>query len=216
MRAVAFIKKGEEITFSYLEPRERTRAKQYLLLRKQFGFIATFEDITRDELVEKWKNPELPDLNFVLKLEEDLDEIASSGRAPPLTSLRELRVRALEVLEGRHVLLLRLNKVIIEGVMPYVSGEIEEDTPETSLSQTLVIYIDCAYEVYKTQLVYLPKDHIDLATTLNDLAQGIEALIVENKALLFRSFPQWDSFQKATKFQQMCLARFKKIDEMYM
>lgn len=100
--------------------------------------------------------------------------------------------------------------------MPYVSGEIEEDTPDTSLSQSLATYIDCAFEVYKTQLIFLPKDHIDLATTLNDLAQGIEALLIENKNFLFRTFPQWDSYQKATRFQQFCIAGFRRLDDMYM
>jgi len=89
----------------------------------------------------------------------------------------------------------------------------EQETNQ--LGEMLLVYVTHSYEVYKTQLIYLPRDHIDLATTLSDLAQGIEALLVEDKALLFKRCPQWDTFAKATKFQHFCQSQFMRLDDMY-
>lgn len=95
--------------------------------------------------------------------------------------------------------------------MPVVSGEEEE----ADFAAALVEYVHTAFEVYKTQLLLLPKDHIDFATTYCDLAQGLESLLAEAKPRLFAAFPQWNTMAKASKFQHFCQMNFERIRKLY-
>lgn len=97
--------------------------------------------------------------------------------------------------------------------MPIISGE-QEDGNEC-FADAVVDYVGTAFNAYKTQLLLLPKDHIDFATTYCDLAQGLESLLAEAKARLFASFPQWNSMAKAGKFQHFCQSNFERIRKLY-
>eukprot|EP01128_Nolandella_sp_AFSM9_P002728 TRINITY_DN13107_c0_g1_i1.p1 TRINITY_DN13107_c0_g1~~TRINITY_DN13107_c0_g1_i1.p1 ORF type:complete len:396 (+),score=80.08 TRINITY_DN13107_c0_g1_i1:119-1306(+) len=216
IRATQFIVKGEEVTVSYLEPREQTTRTRRLHLENQFAFDPNLDPTSKaDALLERFQSTREEDAAtneaYVTSFEQALVDISQSSSPPTLTQLLSLRKEAIAVLDMRHLLLLRLHKLIMEAVAPLVMGE----GPESALATNLIIFISTAFEIYKTQLLWLTKDHIDFATTYNDLAMGLGALLQENRTTLFATFPQWNTVTKVRAFISKCQSAFERIDGYY-
>jgi hypothetical protein len=128
-----------------------------------------------------------------------------------------------KLLNERHVLIFRLNKILLELVHKKISGDepSEENQKEKTEEEEkeyleyLIIYIKAAYSLYLTQVLMYHKDHIDLATTYNDLEMSISTLLSQNQKLFYATFPQWNSFTKASKFQQTVKLEFERIVKLY-
>lgn len=239
VRTTRAIKAGEELTISYIEPKEQSRARRLNILKNQFGFEPN-DSIVRDELIEKLKDstektPEI--LAQIEVFETRIDELHQKMKdciesdnfmgdfpddlLPKATALAdEMSV----LLDPRHVLLLRLNKILLEVLHPKLAepqqfrkkGKRAGKTKQkTDFGDCLVLYLKTAYEIYKTQLLCLSKDHIDFATTYNDISMAIQSLVAWDSQKLFEAFPQWDNFQKATKFEYFCQTSVQKLDHMY-
>eukprot|EP01126_Amoeba_proteus_P004996 TRINITY_DN11646_c0_g1_i3.p1 TRINITY_DN11646_c0_g1~~TRINITY_DN11646_c0_g1_i3.p1 ORF type:complete len:325 (+),score=66.00 TRINITY_DN11646_c0_g1_i3:76-1050(+) len=232
VRATRLIKPGEELTISYLDPCEQTRQRRHRLLANQFGFIPSDNpvDILKDNLLEKLKDGHLLD-DHVKELingwEDQLDLLHKQTNrkdSDPYPVVEKLCEELQSILDPRHIVLLRANKMLLELLHPKLSepetktkdrGKKNKQSKEDVFGMNLVKYLRVAYEVYKTQLLALSKDHIDLATTLNDMSIAIESLLAWNSSILFKEFPQWDTFQKATKFQNYCETTFGNLHQMY-
>jgi len=70
------------------------------------------------------------DLTYVhlvqlLRLEDDLDEWAQLREQPldGLEKLRAMHTKAIAVLDERHILLLRLNKLIVDGIALFMGSD---------------------------------------------------------------------------------------------
>eukprot|EP01125_Pyxidicula_operculata_P014987 TRINITY_DN5063_c0_g1_i1.p1 TRINITY_DN5063_c0_g1~~TRINITY_DN5063_c0_g1_i1.p1 ORF type:complete len:383 (+),score=83.27 TRINITY_DN5063_c0_g1_i1:46-1194(+) len=214
VRATQLIKKGEELFISYLEPREQTYAKRKKTLLDQFNIIAPPPDL-RDELLEKFLDPKNPgNQAYVDDLENKLEEIDRNEGNISLTELFKMLETAHKWLDSKHVLLCRLNKLILNKVAPMLQEE-DNDQDEQQFTKYLLAYVNLSYQVYQTQLFWISKDHIDLATTFCDLAMGIQSLLSWDSQLFFKAFPQWNSFTKASKFQHLCQTSFDRIKAMY-
>jgi len=216
------IKAGEELTLSYLQPPEQTKKRRKELLSSQFGFEPS--NNPKDDMLEKLKDPQREDaVGEVYILEDRVEELdrqmakdyETTGEYPDtlLSQLLELSRELSLLVDPRHVVLLRLNKMILRVLHP----QLEKDKGDkgSSLGKNLVLYLETAYEIYKTQLLCIPLDHIDFATTFGDLSLGLESLLGWEPELLFSSFSQWNSFEKASKFQYFCQKSVEKLDKMY-
>jgi hypothetical protein len=194
--------------------------------------------VVKDDLIEKLKEgveqtEEV--LAQVEKFEDRLDELSQQvkeySEAPDFQGDfpddLQPRVTALveemnATLDARHVLLLRANKILLEVLHPKLTAPEEgrkkgrrANKQKSNFGECLALYLKTAYEIYKTQLLCLSKDHIDFATTYNDISMSIESLLAWDSQKLFDEFPHWDNFQKATKFQFFCQTTFEKLDKMY-
>lgn len=236
MRATKLIKAGEELTISYIESAEQTRRRRHNILKNQFGFEVT-ENSVKDDMIEKLRvsvesTPEVVAKidSFEDRIDAIYQEIKDCTRKDDFTGefsddllpkIIALSGELSEVLDPRHILFLRLNKLLLEALHPKLSEPQQPKRKKTkkvaksNFGDNLVLYLKTAYEVYKTQLLCLSRDHIDFATTYSDMSMAIESLLAWDSHKLFAEFPQWDSFQKATKFQYFCQTSLEKLDEMY-
>lgn len=237
VRTTRPIKAGEELTISYIEPCEQTRARRFKILKDQFGFLPT-DSMVKDELIEKLKDSQeaTPEIlaqieSFEDRIEEIYQQIKDCTRSDDFMGdfPEELLPKAIAlseemsaILDLRHILLLRSNKMLLELLHPKIAEPQQtrkkgrgKTKQKSNFGASLVLYLKTAYEIYKTQLICLSRDHIDFATTYNDISMTIESLLAWDSQKLFAEFPQWDSFEKATKFQFFCQKAFEKLDEMY-
>lgn len=235
MRATRPIKAGEELTISYIESAEQTRRRRHNILKNQFGFEVT-DNSVKDEMIEKLRESVESTPEIVAKIDsfEDRidviyqeikdctqkDDFTGEFSDDLLPKIIALSGELSEVLDPRHILFLRLNKMLLEALHPKLSEPQSKRTKakkvaKSNFGDNLVLYLKTAYEVYKTQLLCLSRDHIDFATTYGDMSMAIESLLAWDSQKLFSEFPQWDNFQKATKFQYFCQSSLQKLDEMY-
>lgn len=253
IRALRPIKAGEEITISYLIPPEQSLQSRTSKLKLQFGFEPVYSknEQFKIKMLETAKNPEQDNTALVLELETKIENFDNGTEKPVETAeqcmvvieeLVELRTRAAEALNERHVLIFRLNKLLMELIHRVISEEepkepresvAEEGKEETELTpeekekqseqdkkdakyqKYLVLYLSTGYEVYRTQLLLFHKDHIDFATTLNDLEMALDTLLSRYPKLLYATFAQWNTFTKATKFRQDCQVEFERLVKLY-
>lgn len=215
VRATRPIKKGDEITLSYLDPLEQTSRVRKRALMTQFGFEPNYSPVAvfKNSLVEKLLNPDNPENDAFL--EECESQLAKGwpGAEDRLAEIMALSEEADKILDPRHVLLLRINKLLLTELNPKLSDEGDDD--DTNFGYYLKMYLVKAYEVYQTQAIWLYKDHIDLATTLNDLAMSLQSMLSWDKNSVFETFPQWNNFNSAAKFQHQCQENFNRIKNLY-
>uniref|UniRef100_A0A6B2L6Z6 SET domain-containing protein n=1 Tax=Arcella intermedia TaxID=1963864 RepID=A0A6B2L6Z6_9EUKA len=214
VRATQLIKKGTEVTISYIDPREQTYGYRARVIREQFGFEPDPKDF-KDQLLEKFRaeKPSQEDMKYVESLENQLNQLPEDN---PLQELIDIRKEALQILDPRHILILRLNRMILKEISPLLQeGEEENEQEDVNFGENLLIFLQTAWEVYQTQLIWISKDHIDFATTYSDISMGLQSLLSWDQKMVFQNFPLWNTFTKASKFQLFCDQTFEKIHKMY-
>ncbi|KAF1794775.1 SET domain [Phytophthora cactorum] len=208
VRVARPIAKGEQLTISYLYPREQSRENRQKNLWEQFGFECSCELCKRGDSVlppppsatEDSDNtkPDMPDLEKVLVGAEEIIK----------TNPKTLS-DALEIVAHDHLVFMRIHKLVADSCDLLLRGTTER------VCEYSILFLRSSYELLELQRTYLNPDHIDLARTLNDVSQGIQLLLSYDPKVLLTEFPEWKDFRQASVVENQYRQEYKRLKRMY-
>ncbi|CEG49515.1 Predicted histone tail methylase containing SET domain [Plasmopara halstedii] len=217
VRVVQSINKGEQLTISYLYPREQCREKRQEHLWKQFGFKCCCELCRRGDSVlpvpslgtDKALKPSVVDLEIILVNAEDILRRKPGEAADALSVALETLSDALEIVSHDHIIYMRIHKLVADScdlLLRMETGRVCEYS---------ILFLRSSYELLELQRAYLKSDHIDLARTLNDVSQGIQLLLSYDPKVLFIEFPEWRDFRQASIVENQYRQEYRRLKQMY-
>lgn len=200
--AIEPIKKGTELTINYLTPFEQATEKRKRDITNQFHFVCKCSLCESNEF-NKFTDQDVPKLEKKIGIINSL--LQSGFYTKSLNSLKDLKEEF--KLDEKNLLLLRINKMIVE-CCAYL---LENDQGTTDIS---ILFLQTSLDIYKVQILLYP-DHCDLATTCNDISNGIEALLNFDRNALYDNFKEMEGKQKALTVRKKYYDEFKRISTFY-
>lgn len=215
------IAKGEQLTISYLYPREQCRENRQDTLWKQFGFRCSCElckrgdsvlslplsQISLDDSVKA--KPCILDLEKVLVEAEGLIKLHPKRAADVLSTALETLSDALEIVAHDHLICMRIHKLVADSCDMLLREKTER------VCEYSILFLRSSYELLELQRTYLNPDHIDLARTYNDVSQGIQLLLSYDLKVLLAEFPEWKDFRHASIVESQYRNKYRRLKEMY-
>lgn len=212
------IAKGEQLTISYLHPREQSREKRQENLWKQFGFKCCCRLCKRGDsvlplpstvMVSDTSKPGVLNLENVLVSAEDIIKSNPKRASDALSMALETLSEALEIVAHDHLIFMRIHKLVADScdlLLRAKTGRVCEHS---------ILFLRSSYELLELQRAYLNPDHIDLARTLNDVSQGIQLLLSHDPKVLLIEFPEWKDFRQASVVENQYRQEYRRIKRMY-
>ncbi|KAF4047163.1 SET domain-containing protein [Phytophthora infestans] len=219
VRVARPITKGEQLTISYLYPREQSRGNRQKNLSEQFGFECCCELCKRgDSVLSPPPNavedsddtkPGMPDLEKVLVGAEEVIKTNPESAADALSVALETLSDALEIVAHDHLVFMRIHKLVADSCDLLLRGKTER------VCEYSILFLRSSYELLELQRTYLNPDHIDLARTLNDVSQGIQLLLSYDPKVLLTEFPEWKDFRQASVVENQYRQEYRRLKRMY-
>ncbi|KAG7384253.1 hypothetical protein PHYPSEUDO_002856 [Phytophthora pseudosyringae] len=219
VRVARPIAKGEQLTISYLYPREQSRENRQKNLWEQFGFECGCELCKRGDSVlppppsaaddSDGTKPGMPDLEKVLVGAEEMIKTNPEGAADALSVALETLSDALEIVAHDHLVFMRIHKLVADSCDLLLRGKTER------VCEYSILFLRSSYELLELQRTYLNPDHIDLARTLNDVSQGIQLLLSYDPKVLLTEFPEWKDFRQASVVENQYRQEYRRLRRMY-
>uniref|UniRef100_A0AAV1T6I5 SET domain-containing protein n=1 Tax=Peronospora matthiolae TaxID=2874970 RepID=A0AAV1T6I5_9STRA len=219
VRVARPIAKGEQLTISYLYPREQSRENRLKNLWEQFGFECKCELCKRGDSVlpspstaagdSDGTKPRMQDIEKVLVAAEELIQTKPKRAAAALAVALEALSDALEIAAHDHLVFMRIHKLVAD------SCELLLGAKSGRLCEYSILFLRSSYELLELQRTYLNPDHIDLARTLNDVSQGIQLLLSYDPTVLLTEFPEWKDFRQASVVENQYRQEYKRLKRLY-
>ncbi|RLN63176.1 hypothetical protein BBJ29_006349 [Phytophthora kernoviae] len=219
VRVARPIKKGEQLTISYLYPREKSRENRQKNLREQFGFECKCELCKRgDSLLppppsaangSESVKPDMQELEKVLVGAEEVIKTNPESAAAALSVALETLSDALEIAAHDHLVFMRIHKLVADSCDLLLRAKTER------VCEYSILFLRSSYELLELQRTYLNPDHIDLARTLNDVSQGIQLLLSYDPKVLLTEFPEWKDFRQASVVENQYRQEYRRLKRMY-
>ncbi|CAH0515307.1 unnamed protein product [Peronospora belbahrii] len=219
VRVARPIAKGEQLTISYLYPREQSRENRLRNLWDQFGFQCKCQLCKRGDSVmapplsatdqNDGMKPGLQDLEKVLLGAEETIKTSPKSAAAVLSVALETLSDALEIAAHDHLAFIRIHKLVADSCDLLLRAKTER------VCEYSVLFLRSSYELLELQRTYLNPDHIDLARTLNDVSQGIQLLLSYDPKVLLTEFPEWKDFRQASVVENQYRQEYRRIKRMY-
>ncbi|KUF89454.1 hypothetical protein AM588_10002435 [Phytophthora nicotianae] len=219
VRVARPIAKGEQLTISYLYPREQSRENRQKNLWEQFGFKCCCELCKRGDSVlhplpsatedNDGTKPGMPDLEKVLVGAEEIIKTNPESAADALSVALETLSDALEIVAHDHLVFMRIHKLVADSCDLLLRGKTER------VCEYSILFLRSSYELLELQRTYLNPDHIDLARTLNDVSQGIQLLLSYDPEVLLTEFPEWKNFRQASVVENQYRQEYRRLKRMY-
>ncbi|CAI5715320.1 unnamed protein product [Hyaloperonospora brassicae] len=219
VRVARPIAKGEQLTISYLYPREQSRDNRLKNLWEQFGFECKCELCKRGDSVlpppssaargSGGTKPCMQDLEKVLAAAEEVIRAKPKSAAAALSVALEALSDALEIAAHDHLVFMRIHKLVAD------SCDLLLRTKSERLCEYSILFLRSSYELLELQRTYLNPDHIDLARTLNDVSQGIQLLLSYDPTVLLTEFPEWKDFRHASVVENQYRQEYKRLKRVY-
>ncbi|POM59451.1 putative SET-domain transcriptional regulator protein, Zn-binding site [Phytophthora palmivora] len=217
VRVARPIAKGEQLTISYLYPREQSRENRRKNLWEQFGFECSCELCKRGDSVlpppsaadDDGTKPDMPDLEKVLVGAEEIIKANPESAADALSVALETLSDALEIAAHDHLVFMRIHKLVADSCDLLLRGKTER------VCEYSILFLRSSYELLELQRTYLNPEHIDLARTLNDVSQGIQLLLSYDPKVLLTEFPEWKDFRQASVVENQYRQEYRRLKRMY-
>ncbi|OWZ20712.1 SET-domain transcriptional regulator protein, Zn-binding site [Phytophthora megakarya] len=219
VRVARPIAKGEQLTISYLYPREQSRENRQKNLWEQFGFECSCELCKRGDSVlspppsagddSDSTKPGMPDLEKVLVGAEEIIKTNRESAADALSVALETLSDALEIAAHDHLVFMRIHKLVADSCDLLLRGKTER------VCEYSILFLRSSYELLELQRTFLNPDHIDLARTLNDVSQGIQLLLSYDPKVLLTEFPEWENFRQASVVENQYRQEYRRLKRMY-
>jgi hypothetical protein len=217
VRVARPIAKGEQLTISYLYPREQSREKRQKNLWEQFGFECQCDLCKRGDSVlqpppsaaDNSANPGMQELETVLLGAEEVIKTNPESASAALSVALETLSDALEIVAHDHLVFMRIHKLVADScdlLLRAKTGQVCEHS---------ILFLRSSYELLELQRTYLNPDHIDLARTLNDVSQGIQLLLSLDPKVLLTEFPEWKDFRQASVVENQYRQDYRRLKRMY-
>ncbi|OQS01104.1 hypothetical protein ACHHYP_01825 [Achlya hypogyna] len=217
VRAARPIAKGEQLMISYLYPREQSRERRQAQLAKQFGFDCRCDLCGRGDVFSAapptaaTSEVSLAEVEKTAgTLEELFADNPSANAATVLHAALETLSDALEVVAFDHIVLMRVHKLVAD-----TCDSLLKRKTTVAIEDHAILFLRSSYELHELQKLFLHKDHIDLARTLNDISQGIRLLLSYNPDVLLAEFPEWPTFRDASLVESQYTKEYKRIKALY-
>lgn len=219
VRVARPIRKGEQLTISYLYPREQSRENRQKNLREQFGFDCDCELCKRGDSVlppprgaedeSEGLKPAMQELEKVLVGAEESIKADPASAASALAVALETLSDALEIVAHDHLVFMRIHKLVADSCDLLLRANTER------VCEYSILFLRSSYELLELQRSYLNPDHIDLARTLNDVSQGIQLLLSFDPKVLLTEFPEWKDFRQASVVENQYRQEYRRLKRMY-
>lgn len=219
VRVARPIAKGEQLTISYLYPREQSRENRQKNLWEQFGFKCNCELCKRGDSVlppppsatddSDGTKPGMQDLEKVLVGAEEIIKTNSESAAAALSVALETLSDALEIAAHDQLVFMRIHKLVADSCDLLLRVKTER------VCEYSILFLRSSYELLELQRTYLNPDHIDLARTLNDVSQGIQLLLSYDPKVLLTEFPEWKDFRQASVVENQYRQEYRRLKRMY-
>ncbi|EQC36261.1 hypothetical protein SDRG_06366 [Saprolegnia diclina VS20] len=217
VRAARFIPKGDQLMISYIYPREQSRGRRQAQLQKQFGFGCQCALCGRGDAFSAapptadTAETSLEDVEKAAATLEDLfADNPSVNAGTVLHAALETLSDALELVAHDHIVLMRIHKLVAD-----TCDSLLKRKTTSSIEDIAILFLRSSYELHELQKMFLDKDHIDLARTLNDISQGIRLLLSYNPNVLLAEFPEWPTFRDASLVESQYTKEYKRIKKLY-
>ncbi|OQS06741.1 hypothetical protein THRCLA_01237 [Thraustotheca clavata] len=214
VRAAQFIPKGTQLMISYLYPREQSRSSRQLQLEKQFGFTCNCSLCQRGDSFSPYPSPtlsssvSLDDIEkAIATLEELFNDNPTVNAATVLHAALESLSDALEIIPHDHLVLMRIHKLVADTC----DSLLKRKKSSSTIQDYAILFLRSSYELHELQKMFLDKDHLDLARTLNDISQGIRLLLSYSPSILLAEFPEWPTFRAASRIESEYTNEYKRI-----
>lgn len=211
VRASRDIEKGEAVTISYLFPLMQSYVSRQLQLKKQFGFQC---HCSRCGEHEQGKTTELQVTNTLTietqltHMEDSISTMSYKDTQSALSQSLELLSDLLEMLPHHDIVFSRVHKLIADCCAKLLLKKMSRE-------QIMILFLQSNFELLDLQLEFLNPDHLDLATTYNDLSQGIQMLLSCNPQVLHEEFPEWKDFKAASHAENKYRKEHMRIKKLY-
>ncbi|KAL4170090.1 hypothetical protein KRP22_010997 [Phytophthora ramorum] len=219
VRVARPIAKGEQLTISYLYPREQSRENRQQNLWEQFGFKCGCQLCRRGDSVlppppsaaddSDGVKPGMQDLEKVLVGAEEIIKTNPESAASALSVALETLSDALEIVAHDHLVFMRIHKLVADSCDLLLRAKTER------VCEYSILFLRSSYELLELQRAYLNPDHIDLARTLNDVSQGIQLLLSFDPKVLLTEFPEWKDFRHASMVENQYRQDYRRLKRMY-
>ncbi|TYZ65398.1 hypothetical protein PybrP1_002475 [[Pythium] brassicae (nom. inval.)] len=222
VRVAAPVRQGEQLTISYLYPREQSRARRQRNLQAQFGFACACALCTRGDSALPAPAPPadadadadnggngIEAVETALALGEEMLK-QKAGADQVLQLALEALSDALEVVAHDHLVLIRLHKLVADSCDVLLRAHPEQDTREYA-----ILFLRSSCELLELQQALLNASHMDLARTLNDVSQGIQLLLSYDPGALLSEFPEWTDFRQASFVENKYRQEYRRIKRLY-
>ena len=213
VRTTRFVKRGEALTMSYLNPREVSHAtrRRHLWDQHRFdiGNVADLSKARQFELVcgampKSSKDHRYDDTthrieNVISELEEQMDEIKDAfatgnffrdhierAKAIEVAASLELIATATQQLgNANHFLMVRCYRLHLDASEALLKADVAAGLSSSQRNGVVCRFVETARKLLNLQLLYLGDQHVDVGRTYHDLAQGINTLLSHSPSDLF-------------------------------
>ncbi|CAI5729796.1 unnamed protein product [Peronospora destructor] len=219
VRVARFIAKGEQLTISYLYPREQSRENRLKNLWEQFGFVCKCQLCKRGDSVmplppnaaenNDGTKPSMQDLEKRLVGAEETIKTHTKTAAAALSVALKTLSDALEIAAHDHLVFMRIHKLVADSCDLLLRAKTER------VCECSILFLRSSYELLELQRMYLNPDHIDLARTLNDVSQGIQLLLSYDPKVLLTEFPEWKDFRQASVVESQYCQEYRRLKRLY-
>ncbi|CAI5725457.1 hypothetical protein KXD40_002121 [Peronospora effusa] len=219
VRVARPIVKGEQLTISYLYPREQSRENRQKNLWEQFGFVCKCQLCQRGDSVMPpppsaaesidGTKPSMQDLEKMLVGAEETIKTHPKTAAAALSVALEMLSDALEIAAHDHLVFMRIHKLVADSCDLLLRAKTER------VCEYSILFLRSSYELLELQRTYLNPDHIDLARTLNDVSQGIQLLLSYDPKVLLTEFPEWKDFRQASVVENQYRQEYRRLKRLY-
>lgn len=221
VRVAKPIRKGEQLTISYLYPREQSRESRQRNLREQFGFVCVCELCRRGDSVLPppptdasegdggHARAEMKDVEKTLAMAEELLKDSANAHEVLQVALEALS-DALEIVAHDHIVFIRIHKLVADSCDALLRAK-----PPQDIREYAILFLRSSYELLELQQAYLNESHMDLARTLNDVSQGIQLLLSYDPSALLAEFAEWKDFRQASFEENKFRQEYRRIKRLY-
>ena len=243
IRTTRFVKRGEALTISYMDPREVSHAtrRQHLWDQHRFDIgddiadlrIRQFE-LVGGEIPESSRERRYDDTthrieSVLSELEEQMDEIKDVFSTGNFLSDQVDRAKAIEVASqelvtaskqqldnANHLLVVRYYRLHLDASEALLKADAAAGLSSSQRNGVMCRFVDTARKLLKLQIQYLGEHHVDVGRTYFDLAQGINALLSHApKQLIGLNLDGMKNFAQCSMEEDRCRREYERIHALY-
>mmetsp|Transcript_4384 Transcript_4384/g.9890 ORF Transcript_4384/g.9890 Transcript_4384/m.9890 type:complete len:570 (+) Transcript_4384:292-2001(+) len=244
VRTTRFVKRGEALTMSYLNPREVSHAtrRRHLWDQHRFdiGNVADLSKARQFELVcgaipKSSKDHRYDDTthrieNVISELEEQMDEIKDAFATENFVLDHIERAKAIEVAasleliatatqqlgNANHILMVRCYRLHLDASEALLKADVAAGLSSSQRNGVVCRFVETARKLLDLQLLYLGDHHVDVGRTYHDLAQGINTLLSHSPSDLFDlNLAGMMNFAQCAKEEHRYQREYERIHALY-
>ena len=244
IRTTRFVKRGEPLTISYLNPREVSHAtrRQHLWDQHLFdiGDDVDSSTIRQFELVhgaipKSSKKRRYDDTTYriesvVSELEEQMDEINNAFSAGNFVPEKVERAKVIEVAassevissalqqlgNANHFLMVRCYRLHLDAAETLLNADVAAGLTNSQKNNIMCRFIETARKLLDLQILYLGKHHVDVGRTYQDLSQGINTMLSRSpRKLLNLKLDGMKNFAQCSEEDHRCQREYERIRALY-